>query len=88
MNRVRRKELSVIMKKLAILDGKREEIREQLSIVLEAEQEALDNLPESLQTSTQAELMQECIDTMENVAGELDLMDIEDLMEQLSRICG
>lgn len=88
MNRARRKELTVIMKKLAILDGKREEIREQLAAVLEEEQEALDNLPESLQASTQADIMQECIDTMENVAGELDLMDIEDLMEQLSSICG
>jgi hypothetical protein len=31
--------------------------------------------------------MQEYIDAMENVTGELDLLDIEDLADQLRDIC-
>ena len=70
------------------LDALREQIREQLSAIQDDEQEALDNMPESIQESEKGEQMQEYIDTMENVTGELDLIDIEDLIDQLQEICG
>lgn len=88
MNKIRRKELAAIIKKLEALDALREEIREQLAAVRDEEQEALENMPESLQESEKGEQMQEYIDTMENVTGELDLLDIEDLADQLREICG
>lgn len=88
MNRMRRKELAAIIEKLEELDALREEIRERIAAVQEEEQEALDNMPESLQDSEKGQQMQEYIDTMENVTGELDLIDIEDLADQLSEICG
>ena len=88
MNKIRRKELANIVTMLEELDALREEIRERLADVLDEEQEALDNLPESLQESERGEQMQEYIDTMENVTGELDLLDIEDLADQLRDICG
>ena len=88
MNKTRRKELANIVTMLEELDALREEIRERLADVLDEEQEALDNLPESLQESERGEQMQEYIDTMENVTGELDLLDIEDLADQLRDICG
>lgn len=88
MNKIRRKELAAIIKKLEELDALREEIREQLAAVRDEEQEALENMPESLQESEKGEQMQEYIDTMENVTGELDLLDIEDLADQLREICG
>ena len=87
MNRVRRKELANIVTMLEELDALREQIREQLAAVRDEEQEALDNMPESLQESEKCEQMQEYIDAMENVTGELDLLDIEDLAEQIRDIC-
>lgn len=88
MNKIRRKELARIIEKLEQLDALREEIREELASVMDEEQEALDNMPESLQESEKGEQMQEYIDTMENVTGELDLIDIEDLIDQLQEIIG
>jgi hypothetical protein len=87
MNKIRRKELANIVTMLEELDSLREQIRERLADVLDEEQEALDNLPESLQESERGEQMQEYIDAMENVTGELDLLDIEDLADQLRDIC-
>lgn len=86
MNKIRRKELARIIEKLEQLDALREEIREELAAVRDEEQEALDNMPESLQESEKGELMQEYIDTMENVTGELDLIDVEGLADQLRDI--
>lgn len=88
MNRIRRKELANVVVLLEELDALREQIREQLSAIQDDEQEALDNMPESIQESEKGEQMQEYIDTMENVTGELDLIDIEDLIDQLQEICG
>ena len=86
MNKLRRKELAKIMDKLERLDALREEIREELAAIRDEEQEALDNLPESLQESERGEQMQEYIDIMENVTGELDLFDVADLVDQLGGI--
>lgn len=88
MNKERRKELAQIVAKLEELDALREEIRERIAAVRDDEQDALDNLPENLQEGENGQQMQECIDTMENVTGELDLIDIEDLADQLRDICG
>lgn len=86
MNAARRKSLKNIIARLEELDSLREEIREQLAEVIEEEQEALDNMPESLQESDRGQQMQDHIDTMENVTGELDLMDITDLIDQLQEL--
>lgn len=86
MNAKRRKALAAIITRLEELDSMREEIREQLAAVRDEEQEALENMPESLQESDRGQQMQEYIDTMENVTGELDLIDIESLIDQLREI--
>ena len=59
MNKVRRNQLSEIQGKLA-------EIREMIESVLSDEQDAYDNLPESLQESERGEAMQAAIDAMES----------------------
>ena len=86
MNKARRKDLANIVAMLEELDAIREQIREQLAGIRDEEQEAFDNMPESLQESERGEQMVEYIDTMENVTGELDLLDVESLMEQLREI--
>lgn len=88
MNKARRKDLAQVVRMLEELDALREEIRERLASVQEEEEEAFDNLPESLQESERGEQMKEYIYTMEEVTGELDLFDVEDLADQLREIIG
>ena len=57
-----------------------------LEEVKDEEQEALDNMPYSLQESERGQQMQEYIDTMDSVLSDLDLIDTEDLSSQLEEI--
>ena len=59
MNKLRRKQLSEIQDKMA-------ELRDMIEVVLSDEQEAFDNLPESLQESERGEAMQAAIEAMES----------------------
>ena len=59
MNKARRKQLDEIQ-------GKLSELRDMIDTVLAEEQEAYDNLPESLQESERGEAMQTAIDAMES----------------------
>lgn len=86
MNKIRRKELARIVAKLEELEALREEIQSDLEIVMELEQDALDNMPESFQETERGEQMQEYIDTMDGVVDELDCMSINDLVDQLREI--
>ena len=88
MNKIRRKELANIVAKLEALDTLRCEIQEELETVMDEEQEALENMPESLQDGEKGQQMQEYIDTMEDVMSELENLDIESFMDQLQEIIG
>ena len=88
MNKVRRKDLAKIVAKLEALDALRAEIQEDLETVLDEEQEALDNMPESFQDGEKGQQMQEYIDAMEDVMSELENLDVENLMDQLNEIIG
>lgn len=59
MNKLRRKQLSEIQTKLC-------ELRDMIDTVISEEQEAYDNLPESLQEGERGEAMQTAIDAMES----------------------
>ena len=59
MNKLRRKQLSEIQDKMA-------ELRDMIDMVLSEEQDAFDNLPESIQESERGEAMQAAIDAMES----------------------
>ena len=71
MNKARRKELAEIVELL-------EEARERLEAVRDEEEEALENLPESLQASERGEAMQAAIDAMEDVLAALDTGALEE----------
>lgn len=86
MNKIRRKTLRAIITKLEELENLKTEIEEMLEQVMDEEQEALDNMPESLQESERGQQMQEYIDTMDSVLSDLDLFDIEGLSSQLEEI--
>lgn len=86
MNKLRRKELAVVAGMLEELDALREQIRDRLAEIRDEEQDALDSMPESLQESERGQQMQECIDAMEDITGELDLLDVESWIDQLREI--
>lgn len=86
MNAARRKELKAIVSKLEALDALREEIWDDLRQVANDEQDALENMPESLQESERGQTMQEYIDTMDEVMDELENIDLQELMDQLQEI--
>jgi hypothetical protein len=65
MNKQRRKEIASILADL-------EAIKVRIETVQSDEQEALDNLPENLQSSQKGEDMQGYIDTFDEVLGFLD----------------
>lgn len=56
-----------------------EEARERLEAVRDEEEEALENLPESLQASERGEAMQAAIDAMEDVLDTLDTGALEEI---------
>ena len=65
MNNKRRKEISRVVDALT-------EISKTLSILAEEENEAFDNLPESLQESSRGDDMQEWIDRLEGAQETID----------------
>ena len=65
MNNKRRKEISKVVDALT-------EISNTLSILAEEENEAFDNLPESLQDSSRGDDMQEWIDRLEGAQETID----------------
>jgi hypothetical protein len=65
MNNERRKAIAAIAEQLT-------ELREAIELIRDDEQEAYDNLPESLQYSERGERMQTAIDALINAASELE----------------
>ena len=65
MNRVRRKELNKILDEIAVL-------RDRVWDVMNDEQEAFDNLPESLQYSEQGVKMENTIDCLQTALNSFD----------------
>jgi len=77
VNDKRRKELNNIYKELHLRVG-------QLDNLQNEEQDAYDNLPESLQNAEKGEQMQECIDALDQAKSELEA--VMDTLGQLDFI--
>ena len=87
MNTKRRNAIdSVINELIEKFEEIKAEAIDQLSEIRDEEQEAYDNLPESLQESERGENMQNCIDALEYFMSDLENMEIEgtdDLLEEI-----
>ena len=70
MNKERRKELEAIDALIAAA-------KERLEMVRDAEQEAFDNLPESLQNGERGQAMAEAIENLDNTISSLEMMSDE-----------
>lgn len=65
MNSERRKKIEIVKDKLT-------ELKSLIEPIMEEEQEAFDNLPESLQYSDRGEKMEEAINSLENSLNSID----------------
>jgi len=74
MNKIRRIKIKEQIEAMEIIKSSIEDI-------LDEEQDAFDNMPESLQYSERGETSQDSIDAMENV-----LSSLEDILEELEAI--
>ena len=76
MNKARRKELEKINSEL-------EKLKERIDLIAEEEQEARDNLPDSLQDSEKAEIMDENVTDLENASS-----NIQDVIDEILGVIG
>ncbi|WP_286755491.1 hypothetical protein [Roseivirga sp. UBA838] len=74
MNRIRRKELAEICAALT-------ELAERLQVVRDEEEEAFDNMPESMQYTDRGERMQENVSTIDE-----SISEIEDKVSELQEL--
>ena len=77
MNKARRKAIEEIIDQLGTL-------KEQIESVCEEEQEAYDNLPESIQYSERGEAMSEAASDLEDAASSIDdlMSTLQDIIER------
>ena len=77
MNKTRRKRLEKVLNAL-------QDAMSELEYIKDEEQEAYDNLPESLQESEKGETMQEYVDDIDSVISDLDsvISDLEDIVNR------
>ena len=74
MNKARRKEIA---RAIELMD----EAREILESVMDEEQEAFDNMPESLQCSERGETMEKCIATLDEVVCNLETDALQEIVD-------
>lgn len=86
MNKIRRKKLAQIVAKLGAMEDLRTEILEDMETVYNEEQDALDNLPDSLQTGERAEQMRDYIYSLEAAMSALDNVDVESVRDFVTEI--
>lgn len=74
MNKIRRKEIARAIELM-------EQAREILEAVRDEEQEAFDNMPESIQTSERGEAMEDYIYTIEEAMENLDTDALQEIVD-------
>lgn len=83
MNNNRRKDIKSILSRLANLQAEFEAIRDDVQSVAEAEREAFDAMPESLQEGERGQRASEAADALEEVHSDMDAIDFDDLTSRL-----
>ena len=75
MNRERRKQIEEVISKLESLQGEIELMKDDVQEIADMEQGYLDNMPESLQYSSNAERSSEAIDNLGYAIEEIENME-------------
>ena len=83
MNKDRRKQIASAIDEIRDLETRIAAVRENVEHIRDEEQEAFDNIPESLQEGDRGQAMQSAIDYLDCAVSDLDCIDIESLIENL-----
>ena len=75
MNNARRKTLGDLADELRNLSGQYDDIKTQIETVRDEEQEAFDNMPESLQGGEKGQLAEAAIEAMDEAIGSIEAID-------------
>lgn len=88
MNDTRRKSLADIRSRIELALGELGNAKEELEDVINAEQEAFDNMPEGLQQADRGQTMEEGINALEESSSNLDdaINALEDIMGQFDEV--
>lgn len=88
MNKQRRKELAEAIEKLEKAIAMLEEAKETVECVTEEEQEAFDNMPESLQCSERGEMTLDNVGTLEEITSNIEsyIDEIQDQIDSLGEL--
>lgn len=87
MNKERRKAIEQISERLVALKDEINSIAEGIECQRDEEQEAYDNLPESLQNGDRGSAMQEAIEALDAAAGGIGSLDVDELIGYLETAC-
>ena len=83
MNANRRKQIDKCFKRLEEIEGMIGEVLEMIADVKNEEEEAYDNLPESLQETERGQAMYDAIDALDSAYEALEAFDISDVTDYL-----
>lgn len=83
MNRLRRKALSEIIEKIEGLDALREEIANELRAVANEEEDAITNMPDSIQESERGQQMREALGNLDSALEMLEEIDTESMVDYI-----
>ena len=88
MNKQRRKVLNDYIKELYGVKEKLEEIKGGIESVRDEEDDSYSNLPEGLMYSEKGDIMQENIDSMDNIGSNIDdvISQLDDTIDELQEI--
>ena len=86
MNAMRRKRLYETRARLKDIEEGLLTLYDDLEQIRDEEQEALDNLHESLQESSKGEILQEAIDKMDEILEALDDIDLDTLADDIEEV--
>ncbi len=83
MNAMRRKAINDCMNRIEKIRLEIEDLSNLIENIREGEEEAFDNLPESLQESDRGEAMQEAIDNLDSALSDLEGICFDDIESYL-----
>jgi hypothetical protein len=83
VNNQRRKEINALRARLEAVQGEFESIRDELETLKDAELEAFENMPESLQQGDRGQVAQAAAEALESAHSELDALNLDDVLSYL-----
>jgi hypothetical protein len=83
MNNERRKHISKLVNRLELLRAEFEAIRDEIAYIKDVEEEARDNIPESMQSSERYDNASAACDALDEAHSEMDNFDFDSIISQL-----